>query len=643
MTQRYGRSSVLARCFLTRCVWLMLALLTGAAEASPAPATGPSYPERMSSLMKAAYQRAPVTNPRAGELIDTGDRAYAANQYVEAERAYREALDYVDPQQDALARAQILLSKGSALRKLGQARAAGQPLRDALAVFLAVEGADSLRAGLVLLETSTLQKGENDTQAAEESALRAYRIFERRLGPTDAQTLIALRVAVQAQHDEDAPERLEALMLPKLAAIEGPTSMASESLRGYFDHMLGFALIHLLRDKEAETYLRKALEHYKKARPAEPGEAASCELDLSEALIHQNRKEEAQTLVLPATQYFRTRGEPMTSGGAFFQLAKMYVSLADYPKATKAYEDTVASYLKSKDPHSVLFVYRARMMESVAICSGGNCPQGEKLARSVLDRLQALYPNHRFTADAYQSLGVILQSEQKYPQAASAFRTALNLHKSLFVPPIIQVQTGMSLGVAYYAAEKLSEATAAFQAAIDEADAARLPRDEGVADTKELLGEILYSQGRIPEAEKVLLSAGDDYEALPGSHPRGILQIFFLGLVGYSIGRPGAAVNEVQPLLQVFEDPNHIGGLVLTQRLRALALGELGRSLEAKDAEQKVTELCKAGTVGAERACGIIERPNWIIRCPPCTAKTRASSIELLRALNAYGFSIGQT
>jgi tetratricopeptide (TPR) repeat protein len=201
----------------------------------------------------------------------------------------------------------------------------------------------------------------------------------------------------------------------------------------------------------------------------------------------------------------------------------------------------------------------------------------------------------------------------------------------------------MTVGLAYYAAQKFPEAKAAFQGALDEADAAKLPRHEVIADTKEMLGEILYSEARIPEAEKVLLSASDDYEALPGQHPRRILQIFFLGLVGYSIGKPGAAENEVQQLAQIFEDPNHLGGLVLIQKLRAQALADVGHSDESRKAQQQVDEMCSAHTAGTELACGIVERPNWILRCPPCNSRTRASSIELLRALNAYDFSIGQT
>lgn len=643
MTHRMWRFLVLDHLSLARCLPLLFMLLAGAVEASPAPATGPAYPERMSTPMEAAYRRAPVTNPRAGELIDVGDREYAANQFVEAEQAYRQALDYVDPGRDALARAQIFVSRGGALQKLGQAREAGRLLREATEVFVRMEGEDSLRAGIALLQTSALQDGEEDFDAADQSALRAYGIFQRRLGAIDGQTLIALRAAVRAQLNEGAADRLRTLLQPKLAAIESPASVASESQRAYFNRMAGEAFLHLLRDKEAATYFRLALEHYGKATPATPGDVADCKLALGEALIHLNQRVEAQKLIVDATRYFRTQGNPMASGSGFYELAKMYLSLEDYPNATKAYEDAVASYLKSKDRDTPLFMYRAHMMESVAICKGGDCARAEKMARIALDRLRLLYPNNRFTADAYETLGVILQTEKKYLQAAAAFRSGGDLSKALGAPAIIVVQTGMTTGLAYYAAEKLPEATAAFQTAVDEASAARIPRQEVVADTKEMLGELLYSEGRIPEAEKVLLSAGEDYDALPGEHPRGILQVFFLGLVGYAIGKPGAAANEVEQLLQIFDNPNHLGGLVLTQKLRAQALAETGHSDDAKKALQQATDICAAHKTNTELACNIIDRPNWILRCPPCSAKTRATSIELLRALNAYGFSIAQT
>lgn len=92
-------------------------------------------------------------------------------------------------------------------------------------------------------------------------------------------------------------------------------------------------------------------------------------------------------------------------------------------------------------------------------------------------------------------------------------------------------------------------------------------------------------------------------------------------------------------VLPIFEGPLHPGALVLGEHLNSLVLRDRGRTSEATASQQRVTELCAGKQKASARACAIIKRPGWVTHCPPCSP-TRASDIEILRAMDAFDMSM---
>src|ERR1700730_3976213 len=197
---------------------LLLSLATNCL-ASPPPATGSDTTERTSPRMVAAYHRESVSSARAGELISRGDNDYAAGRYAEAKKAYRQALDTLDPKKDSEARGQVLLSIGGALRLEGRAVAAEQPLQEALAVFTQNDGEQSLRAALVMEELAKAKSKQNLLDQAEETALRAYHVFEHLLGVSDPRSLLALRTATEILAQKRDAISIIKLIEPRVAHL----------------------------------------------------------------------------------------------------------------------------------------------------------------------------------------------------------------------------------------------------------------------------------------------------------------------------------------------------------------------------------------------------------------------------------------
>jgi tetratricopeptide (TPR) repeat protein len=593
----------------------------------------------MSARTVAAYRREPTSNERATELIDQGDRSYAALRYAEAERAYREALNTLDPQKDAESRGQVFLSIGGALRLQGRAAEAEQPLREALAIFTRHDGADSLRAALVMQELAKAKCKQDLLVPAEETALHAYHVFEHILGPADPLSLLALRTAVEILDRQLNSVAIVELIQPRIDKIDGQSSLASESLRAYFDTLLGSALVHVRRDKDGELYLRKAIVHLARTTPAAGKDIAENELQLGEALIHQGRLAEAQTYIISATHFFTTLGDPNKIGSSAYEFGKLYAAQGDYASAIKSYDDALAAYARARRPAGDTIMHRVRIMKALSLCKVGQCAQGEELARSAFVAVRSAEREDHDAADITEGFGVVLQSRQKYAQAAQAFDRAASVSEKLSVPVSKLVSLRIAQGMALYGAGKMSDAESVFKKLIDEAAAANLPRDETVANAKEWLGEILYSVGKIEEAERYLLAAGDDYVALQSSHGHDVLAAFFCALVGYSKRRPDIAERMLQIVLPMFDGPKHPGALVLGEHLHSLVLRERGRTGEALKSQQRVTELCAGKQAATAQACAIIKRPGWVAHCPPCSP-TRASSIEILRAIDAFDISI---
>jgi eukaryotic-like serine/threonine-protein kinase len=375
-----------------------------------------------------------------------------------------------DLRQHPEVRAQLLEAIGRAYRRLNLHETAVPYLEDALHIRRKLPAADGTKTAVVLIELSIALRAIGDLQRADALLREGLAILhQHRTERSDTYAKLILnvgRIQFLAGNLKEARKNFEE-SLTLYRELSGPSS---PEVGGVLSQLSGV----LLWQEDlpgAERAARQALEIFTATRPAAHPERVLVESRLGEILLLQKRINEAAPI----------------------------------------FEQTLAAQRQLYGPHSEQV---ARVLDSLSQIrtAQGNLAEAEQYARRALDAHEAaLGAEHSGTGLYRTALAMILVKRNEFEEAEDLTRHALaTFEKTLPVDHQYVASAEYVLGEALVGLRQPAQAEAVLTASMYRWERGDAP-EWRAARSASALGEALYRQGRIKEAEQYL---AEGYRAL---------------------------------------------------------------------------------------------------------------------------------
>ena len=366
-------------------------------------------------------------------------------------------------------RAQLLEAIGRAYRRQGQPGRAVGYLEDSLRIRQQLPIENAAQTGSVLAELAIALRLDGKFEESDRAFQRALEISERSTG---AMTKVHARLLVDLGRMEltrsnlakgegymtrglELTRELEGSRSPRVAEILTDLSNA----RAWRDDLVG-----------AERAAQEAVSIYREAVPDLHPDRVKADFQLGEVLFLQGRMNDA------AAVFERTlAAQRLLFGNSNFTVAETLDSLA-----------------------------KARLAQN-------NSAEAEQLAREAVDmNVRSRGEDHYSTGYLRTSLGQVLIRQKHFAEAEAELRMALDVFEKTLPPDHMYVASSeYVLGEALLKTDRYADAEAVLTASMNRLKRTNAPAWR-IARSASALGEAVYRQGRINEAEKYLV---DSYRA----------------------------------------------------------------------------------------------------------------------------------
>jgi eukaryotic-like serine/threonine-protein kinase len=409
--------------------------------------------------------RAEVVSDFMLQIFDASQPGTSLGRVVSAREILDEAGRKIrsEVRQHPEVRAQLLEAIGRAYRRLNLHETAVPYLEDALHIRRTLPDADGTKTAVVLIELSIALRAIGDLQRADAQLKEGLAIsHQHRTERSDTYAKLILnigRIQFVAGNLKEARKNFEE-SLALYRELSGPSSPEAGAVLS----QLSGVLLWQEDLPGAERVTRQALEIFTATKPAEHPERVLVEARLGEILLLQKRINEAAPI----------------------------------------FEQTLAAQTKLYGPHSEQVAGVLDSLSRISIAQG-DLAKAEDYARRALDAHEAaLGSEHSGTGLYRTALAMILVRRKQFNEAEELARHALTtFEKTLPVDHQYVASTEYVLGEALLGLRQATQAEAVLAASMYRWKRGDAP-EWRAARSASALGEALYRQGRIKEAEQYL-------------------------------------------------------------------------------------------------------------------------------------------
>lgn len=400
--------------------------------------------EKVSDFMLQVFRSAsPFVNfgrePTARDLLDQAARGIQA-----------------DLGQQPEVQAVLLEEMGRSFRQMGQPDRAIDYLQDSLRIQRRLHGSDDARMGLILTELAIALRGTSRFEESDRIFAEALSVSRRSQGSyTDAKLLVELgRLEMLRSNIQQAGEHFT-LALQLMRELRGPT-----------DTEVGAVLVELSNVsvwaddlEQAEKTARAAVEIYKSAPRYHP-DRVMADFRLGEILMYRGRINDAAPLferALAAQRVLYGSNNDVVAD-TLGSLAQVRVAQNNVEDGEKLIREALAMHRGSGSTEGNKIGHLQTLLATV-LMRQSKFAEAESLLRDTLDIFAKNLPrDHQYVASAEHYLGESLLASGKLAQAEATLTEAMNRWKRTDAAPWRAARSASALGEVLYREGRLQEA-----------------------------------------------------------------------------------------------------------------------------------------------------------------------------------------
>jgi tetratricopeptide (TPR) repeat protein len=273
-------------------------------------------------------------------------------------------------------------------------------------------------------------------------------------------------------------------------------------------------------------------------------------------------------------------------------LARVKASLNQLDRAEALYRRALA--LRSDTSADPLSSIPVRQRLAQVLAAANKFPEAEQEAVSAIAlRVRAVGPQHSDVAGDYAALAKIYQMEQKWQNAAGAWKSVADIQAGAFGYDDLRLADTLdSFGECEYAAQQIPEAEDALRRALAIREFNLGPMNSEVARTTDQLGTLLFKSKRFADAEGFFRRSLDIFQIMLGPENPMLARSY-----------DNLAVTEAQ--LEKYEEAEKLyrAALKLVDAENASSLRSLALILVARQKPADAEPLYK-------RALAVLDAPN---------------------------------
>jgi len=296
------------------------------------------------------------------------------------------------------------------------------------------------------------------------------------------------------------------------------TDLYSE-VRGPDDPATGRGLVGLAKvamhtsdDERAEELLRRALALQEASLPADDPQILETLHQVGSLHYQRNELDDTERIARRLIERYRALGEAGETGlaNARYMLALVERTRGNLDRAKVGFTNS-RKFLRSRygDDHPQVLIL-SKQIAGIEFALG-NVEESIQSYREIVDfALGTFEPDHPFVADIKQSLGITLAESGELDEAQELLETAISIYEQSNNEYTSRVATAMlNLGFVHGERDDTEQAESTYRAAIEIYSNLTPTHPYGIALGELLLGRLLSNEGRLEEAEELLVRSRD--------------------------------------------------------------------------------------------------------------------------------------